>query len=333
MDKTQFTQVIPRIRVYETKLLDKTKIDRMVDAKDATDALKVLQETEYSILMNNIKRPEDYEILLTEELKRVYNLLYSICPNKKIIDIMALRYDYHNIKVLIKGKILKKDFSHMLINVGTVKLEKIKDAIENDNYRELDRFKRKATEEVEQDFSNHKDPQRIDIILDKYLFEEMKFLASDMGDLFLNKYMKSTIDFTNIKSLLRVKKQNREREFLNYVFISGGSIGKEKLLALINDSVENIAGKLAHTDYGKVIKQGIEAYTKTGSIGILEKLADNYIMDMMKNGKLVFLGIEPIIAYIFAKENEIKLIRIIMVGKLNNISGEVIRERLRDAYV
>ncbi|MDU7110698.1 MAG: V-type ATP synthase subunit C, partial [Clostridium perfringens] len=33
------------------------------------------------------------------------------------------------------------------------------------------------------------------------------------------------------------------------------------------------------------------------------------------------------------KENEIKQIRTIMVGKLNNITKEVIRERLRDGYV
>ena len=42
---------------------------------------------------------------------------------------------------------------------------------------------------------------------------------------------------------------------------------------------------------------------------------------------------EPLLAYIYAKETEIKVIRIIMVGKLNNIAEEVIRERLRDIYV
>jgi len=53
----------------------------------------------------------------------------------------------------------------------------------------------------------------------------------------------------------------------------------------------------------------------------------------MKDAKYVSFGPEPVIAYIFAKENEIKLIRIIMVGKINGIDGEVIRERLRENYV
>lgn len=66
---------------------------------------------------------------------------------------------------------------------------------------------------------------------------------------------------------------------------------------------------------------------------MLEKLIDNYIMNMMRDAKIIPFGVEPVIAYIYAKETEIKIIRIIMVGKLNNIAAEVIRERLRDIYV
>ena len=32
MDSMQFLQLIPRIRVYEKKLLDKAQIERMIDA-------------------------------------------------------------------------------------------------------------------------------------------------------------------------------------------------------------------------------------------------------------------------------------------------------------
>ena len=56
-------------------------------------------------------------------------------------------------------------------------------------------------------------------------------------------------------------------------------------------------------------------------------------MTIMKEAKFIPFGGEPLLAYIYAKETEIKVVRIIMVGKLNNISPEVIRERLRDIYV
>ena len=105
------------------------------------------------------------------------------------------------------------------------------------------------------------------------------------------------------------------------------------LVLMLNDSAENIASKLSYTRYGAILKEGIESYAKTGSVSLFEKLSDNFIMSLLKGAKIMTSGVEPIIAYIYAKENEIKLIRIIMVGKLNNISAEVIRERLRDSYV
>ena len=41
----------------------------------------------------------------------------------------------------------------------------------------------------------------------------------------------------------------------------------------------------------------------------------------------------PILAYFLARENEIKTVRIILTGKLNNLSDDYIRERLRKMYV
>ena len=130
MDKMEFTQVIPRIRVLETRLLDKAKIDRMIDSNSAEEALKVLQETEYGNVMRNVKRAEDYEVILSEELKRVYHELYDISPVKSLVDIMSIKYDYHNIKVILKGMFLKKDFSHMLIPVGMFEISKLKVSID-----------------------------------------------------------------------------------------------------------------------------------------------------------------------------------------------------------
>lgn len=333
MDKMQFSQVIPRIRVYETKLLDKAKIDRMIDSKSAEEALKVLQETEYANVMTNVKRAEDYEAILGGELKRLFTVMYDISPVKSLIDLMSIKYDYQNIKVILKGIFLKKDLSYLLIPVGTIDSHELKTIIENGNLSELPHIMREAVEDAKADFKNTNDPQRIDIILDRYMFKSLVEIKKELNDSFVSKYVDALIDSTNLKTLLRVRKQNKSREFFESVIIEGGSIDKDKLLGMLNEVTENISTKLAYTDYTEFIKTGIEYYAKTGSVSLLEKLSDNYIMDMMKDAKIIPFGVEPLLAYIYAKETEIKIIRIIMVGKLNNISAEVVRERLRDIYV
>lgn len=332
MDEMQFVQVVPRLKALETRLLDKAKFDRMIDASSAQEVLKVLQETEYANVMHSVKRAEDYEVILSSELKRVYQFIYNISPVKELVDVMATKYDYHNLKVLLKEKFLNKDFSKMIIDVGKVNASKLKYAVDNEHYRDLETIMRKSIEEVVVDFASNRDPQRIDIIFDKYMFQEMVRISNNIGDKFLEKYLKSLIDLTNIRTLLRVKKQNKGREFFLSVIIEGGTIDKDRFLILLNDSVENIPGKLSYTNYAEVLKMGIEAYSRNGSVNIFEKLSDNYIMELMKSAKYISFGIEPLIAYVYAKESEIKIIRIIMVGKLNNIAGEVIRERLRDSY-
>ncbi|SFC78406.1 V-type ATP synthase subunit C [Clostridium uliginosum] len=333
MDGMKFIQVIPRIRVYETKLLDKAKIDRMIDSNSANEALKVLQETEYANVMTNVKRAEDYEIILSEELKRLFHVMYDITPVKSLIDLMSIKYDYQNIKVILKGMFLKQDLSYLLIHVGTIEVSKLKYLIENNDIQDLSPLMREATEEAINNFETTKDPQIIDIILDKYMFKALIQIKNEIKDGFVDKYVAAIIDSTNLKTLLRVKKQNKGREFFASVIIEGGSLDKDRLLALLNDAVENISTKLSYTDYAEFIKSGIEYYTKTGSVSLLEKLVDNFIMNMMKDAKIIPFGVEPVLAYVYAKETEIKIIRIIMVGKLNNISAEVVRERLRDIYV
>lgn len=333
MDARQFTQVVARLRVLETRLLDKAKLDRMIDSDSADDAIKVLHETEYGNVMTNVKRAEDYEDMLSAELKRIYHEAYDMSPSKELVDIMSMKYTYHNAKVILKGMFLKEDFSYMLINIGKDDVQKMKSSIENNNFSDFNGNMRKALEETISDFESKKDPQRIDIILDKYMFKEMKDIAKALDDKFTNKYIEALIDLTNIKSLLRIKKQNKGRDFLLSVVIDGGKISNDVLVALLTDATENIPGKLSHTDYVEVLKNGVEDYIKNSSASLLEKLVDNYIMEIMKEAKFIPFGGEPLLAYIYAKETEIKVIRIIMVGKLNNISPEVIRERLRDIYV
>lgn len=332
MDVMKFTQAVSRIWVLETKLLDKPKVERMIEAPSASEVLRILNETEYSNVSANIKRPEDYEEILTAELKRIYDLVYEISPVKEVVKIMSLKYDYHNIKVLLKGKVLEKDLSSMLIKLGNLDLQEIKRKIDGDNLKSLNGIIGKGAQEAMKVFEETKDPQKIDIIVDKYMYKELVEIKNNLNYKFIDNLVKAMIDSTNVRTLLRIKKQNKGRDFAREVIVDGGVIDSSKLISLLNESPENIMSKLQSTIYSDLIKEGFEGYISNESVSLLEKLSDNYIMELMKGSKLVTFGPEKILSYIYAKETEIKVIRIIMVGKLNNIAEEVIRERLRDIY-
>ena len=62
---------------------------------------------------------------------------------------------------------------------------------------------------------------------------------------------------------------------------------------------------------------------------MIYRLLWNFLRSLYNNP----FGIAPLAAYILARENEIKMVRIILSGKLNGFPDEFIRERLRDMYV
>ena len=333
MDNLNYAHAVGRLRVLETKLLDKTKIERMIDSSSPEEAIKILEETEYSNYIASVNRPEDYEIILKEALNDLYKLMYEVTPENLVVDVMNTRYDYHNIKVLIKEHILEKDLSNIYISLGTVNINLLKEYLSSKKSKDVNPIMAEGISKALEAFDKDKDPQMIDIVLDSYMYKDMFYKASKLDDKFLKEYIKMHIDFTNIKTLLRAKKQEKDRSFLNEVIIKDGNINKDVYMDLLNEPEENILKKLPGSLYEKILAEGIEDYINTGKLNYFEKLSDNFLMEYVKKAKYITFGLEPIIGFIIGKETEIKVLRIIMIGKLNSVAPEVIRERLRDIYV
>ncbi|KGO14436.1 V-type ATP synthase subunit C [Clostridium botulinum] len=333
MDNLNYAHAVGRLRVLETKLLDRTKIERMIDSSSPEEVIKILEETEYSNYMASVNRPEDYEFILKEALNDLYKLMYEITPENLVVDVMNTRYDYHNIKVLIKEHILEKDLSNIYVSLGTVSISLLKEHLSSKKSNDVNPIMAEGISKALEAFDKDKDPQMIDIVLDSYMYKDMFYKASKLDDKFLKEYIKMHIDFTNIKTLLRAKKQEKDRSFLNEVIIEDGNVNKDVYMDLLNEPEENILKKLPGSLYEKIFADGIEDYINTGKLNYFEKLSDNFLMEYVKKAKYITFGLEPIIGFIIGKETEIKVLRIIIIGKLNSVAPEVIRERLRDIYV
>ncbi|NLL81520.1 MAG: V-type ATP synthase subunit C [Tissierellia bacterium] len=333
MDRMEFIHSITRTKVLETKLLSRAKIDRIIDAKDVDDVLKALNETEYSNSFSGVSGANDYEVILSNELKRVYNLMREVSPDPRVVDLLALKYDYHNLKVLVKETEYDKDFSDLYVPVATIDPKELRQAYIEQDFEQIPQEFQNALEAVLKDLQETKDPQRIDLIFDKYYFSHLYNMAlATKVDLFIN-YVRDLIDFTNIKSAIRLKKQNKDFKFYDDAILENGNIDKEDILSTFNDSIDDMINKFKNTKISTNLIMGLDSYKETERLTDFEKYMDDYLMELNKESKLINFGPEPIFSYIVAKEAEIKTLRIILVAKLNNLSPEVIRERVRELYV
>ena len=333
MSENKYLYSVTRIRALETKLLDKAKIERMIEARNADEIIKILYETEYANSISEMKSVEDYESVLSKELSNTYKLLSEISPVPELTNLFQLRYDIHNLKTLLKSSYLDEENDELLSEIGTIPVQQLKGMVKDKNFVDLDPVLRKCVEEVVGEFTVNPDPQLIDVALDKGLYNLMYKVARDNKSSFLTDYISAQIDLINIKSLVRVKSMGYGREFLKKVILDNGKLDYAFFSDIFDESLETLIDRLAYKDYGKVVEEGITNYIKTKSLTKFEKLSDDFIFELAKKGKFVAFGIEPLIGYLMAKENETKIIRMIMVGKINEIPNELIRERLRDVYV
>ena len=63
------------------------------------------------------------------------------------------------------------------------------------------------------------------------------------------------------------------------------------------------------------------------------KDADNRMIETLKSQKYETFSVGPLLAYLVARETEIRTVRIILTGKQNGFSDDAIRERIREMYV
>lgn len=334
MPLPSYAYAAARIFALENKLLSRDRVERMVEAPSAAEALKVLSETEYAAGISELDGPHDYEKLLSEEVRRVHNFFQTITPDPEITNLFFLKYDFHNLKVLLKSRYLGRDQDEFLITAGgTLPLEILKEAIKDGDYSELPHYIGEALEQIDEAMGFKMDPQKMAVILDRAMYQHIFDVCRNKKNDFALDYFTLQADLINIKSFLRVRKIDETFEFLKGLLLPSSQLGEDFFLTAMQEPVENIADRLRNTKYGKVVGQGVEEYIKTGSLSAYERLMDDFLLDYVKAARWNPLGIEPIIGYLLAKENEVRIIRIIMVGKINNLPADIIRERLRDVYV
>ncbi|MBC8499012.1 MAG: V-type ATP synthase subunit C [Candidatus Atribacteria bacterium] len=331
-----------RIRKLENGLLNKDILDRMIKSNDIVSALKILTESDLNDYSFDLNNPSDFEDSLNQELLQTYDLIKSISKVSTfnfLYFTFASKYDFHNIKILIKSKYLKKEFSSELISpIGTLNVEKLNSAIKDEKYEDIPYSFEVLIKKTLTEYNKFKDPEIIDFVLDKerYVMIFNKIRETEIieeEEPYLRRFIKINIDLNNIINCIRAKIRGEKKTFTKEFLIPEGDFKIENLIEVYDSPLSSWFEKLRYTDYKNIIELGVNYFQKNNSLMELEKLIDNFILNFSKIGKYITFGIEPIVGFITAKENDIKNIRIILSGKLNNLSPDEIIERVRDTYV
>ncbi len=342
-NRHDFAYSVAVVRTLETMLLSENEMERMILAKNAAEAFKILNEFDYSDNTAGIEDPSEFQQVLDEGLLEIKEHLEKITSDKNVLNILWHDYDIHNIKTMLKAKLSEKSFEdieHLLSKMGKIKIEKLQKFIFNNEEvifgldDNIEKYLKEKIKKVQKLFVQEKNnPQVIDLYMDQKLIRLIYKTAIYSKNDFLINYVKKLIDLTNIKLFFRMKAQDKEQNLFEIALLWKGNIAASKFKEAYKTKLSEFPEIMKATAYGKIVTEGYKAYEKENTFIFLEKEIENYLTNYIKAGKLTAFGPEPLIAYFLAKKNNALVIRMILVNKLNEIEPEEIKERLRDLYL
>lgn len=319
-DPTEYLYASARIRAMELRLIPKDKWNQLLEMNSAEEILSALGD-------KSVFQSTDRESAPDQALRDAFATVAASVPDPTLIRFLQYPYDCNNIKALEKCRIKGLDANELLIDLGSIPAKTLLTVSENELPGLLPHHMAKALPEAREAFAKTANPQEIDFILDRAAYADMAEAAAPYP--FAAALVATKADLQNLlicKRLLRMHNGDLGRAMLERSALPGGTISEEQLLACYEGGEDALYDVISRTPYARI-------FDKDAAPAVTERLADDYIMELVCRARSVTFGAEVPIAYLMAIENDSKNLRILLAGKAAGADCATIKAKLRKSYV
>lgn len=322
MQQDDYTYAVARIRYRETRLLSDSDLSSLLSAKDAEAVLRLLHDKGWGD--NTDSRPDE---LLSMEEEKLWAFVPEIVGDLSGLRFLLVPNDFHNLKVAIKCITRDVAPEGMFLKNATADPDEVYDALKRRDYAELPEFLQQTAKAAMTTLLQTADGQLCDVIVDKACMEYVYALGKESGNEIIRLYCELYVASADIKIAVRCAKTKKKLSFIRRAMAECDSLDVDQLSEAAAEGYDTIIGYLNTTEY----RSATAAIAV--SMSAFEKWCDDYMTSVLKPQKWEPFGIGPIVAYIIARENEIKAVRMILSAKISGLSETTIKERLRSMYV
>ncbi len=318
----EYTYAVARIRFKETKLLSDADLASLLAAKDTDAVMRLLRDKGWGD--NADHRPEE---LLAIEEKKLWDFVAESVDDLSTLNFLLVHHDFHNLKVAVKCITRDSKPDGLWIGNAVEDPEKLYRALKSREYGELPDYLREPAKEAMSAILQTSDGQLCDLIIDKACMEYVYHLGHEDDNEIIRLYCELFVASSDIKIALRSARTHKKLDFIRRSMAACDTLDVEKLSLAAVEGEDAVLTYLGTTEY----RAAVDALGV--SMSAFEKWCDDYLTAVMKPQKWEPFGIGPIVAYIIARQNELKAVRMILSAKVNNLSESTIKERLRSMYV
>ena len=314
-----------RIRMRETSLLSRADYEQLLAEPSYSGALAFLRDKGWG----SSDAAQTAEEMLREEEKNTWALMEELLPDSHLLDVLKLGKDFHNLKAAIKqfysGSSLEAE--RLYEWGGTLPPEHIRFAAQEQDFDKLPEAMAQAAREATEVLARTGDGQLCDIILDKAHMEALLQAGEEAPDPVLTEYARVKAAGASIRSALRAAAGGRNGETIKSMLVPVPELDLSQLTEAALNGRSAVADYLLSTPYRELAEPLKE------SMGAFECACDNLLLARIRPQRFESEKPGPLAAYVIARECEIKSVRLLLSGKLNNLPEALLRENLRDTYV
>ena len=322
-----YVYAVTRVHFHEQRLLSVQDFERMLERGSAAEAQRYLSEKGWG---SSELPAGDAGALADFELNRTWAFIGELVDDLSELDTLRVAADYHNLKAAIKLDFSgggAPDSADYYVHHGTLDADVLERAAAAHDFSSLPEALAKAGQAAYEALAHTGNGQACDIEIDHAALLAVAEAGKKTKSAVLRRYAEQTVDTANIKAAVRCSRMGRDHAFMARVIAPAGTLDTAKLMAAAEAGPEDIYQYLAGTAYA----EAVEALKH--SLSAFERFCDNRLMASLRPQRLNYFTLEPLAAYLLARENEIRMVRLILSALENHFDSDTLRERLRETYV
>lgn len=299
-----------------SKLLSEAEREKIIGAPTVADLIEVLRGTFFGTYFAGDTR--DVDQALSKAMVEAKKNLDRLSSNPHLLSILWLRYDFYNLKILMKHNSPEYDSTSedSFIPLGLHSFAIMERAVKSSNAAALHNTLSSSITGAP------KNLEALDAYLDARYLEAALYEAEQSDEPFAVQYVRLRMNLFVILSGLRAHTRGESPIHIASSDFSERDIANPELLL----------ARLSHMGFSRHWATAIERYRSTNDFSELDRAADEFVMKWLKRQSISLNSPAPLFAYWHVFRENVQLIRAAHTARKVGMNEKTLREIIRTSY-
>lgn len=291
-------------------MISQLHIKNMINAATLGEALAILSECDYDCPV--VSNAVNESLIIEKERSRTFVRFSELCNDSSLLHCVSAKYNYHNAKVLHWHQASKTPINKEALYPFA--MQKI----------EMDKLP-KPLEIALSKITDTSTPTEIDNLIEIAYYKDLATGSKKIKSKNIREYFQSMIDLMNIRTAYKCRE---EQQPLDDLFLIGGELSKKEITSIITADIKDLTKELNNFKYRHVIDALVLTIQKH-NYTLLDTACDEHLLSALEASKNNTFALDPLFYWYIMKQEELKIVKTILMGKRLNMDSSEITKNLR----